>query len=125
MPGGSFTQSFSVPAGVSSLTGALVQIDPGDVTAHLTLLVNGTVAARADAGANGDTRFSFAPVGVNAGATVTVQVSFTATYGTIVTVYTVDSGSGGFNASNSCPAGAPSGGAGSQVLRAQITGMSS
>jgi hypothetical protein len=123
MPGGTINQAFIVPPGVATLTQALVQIDRSDVTAHMTVLVNGTPMAAADAGAADDTRFTFGPVGVRAGDQVTLQISFSATYGTIVTVYTLNDGAGGFSAANSCPAGGFNGSAGSQNLRAQVFGM--
>jgi hypothetical protein len=65
MPGGTATQTFTVPAGVASLSSALVQIDPDStVTAHLALAVNGVSSATATASAGGDTSFSWSPVPV-------------------------------------------------------------
>ena len=81
MPGGTASQMFTVPTGVASLSSDLVQIDPdSSVTAHLSVAVNGNIAATADAAAAGDTRFVFGPVSVNAGDTITLTISFTATY---------------------------------------------
>jgi hypothetical protein len=68
---------------------ALVQIDPDTaVTAHATLLVNGAARASSDAAASGDTRFNFPAVGVAGGDQVTLSISFTASSGKIITVYT-------------------------------------
>jgi serine/threonine-protein kinase len=125
MPGGTATQTFTVPGGVASLSGALVQIDPdATVTAHLTVYVNGAPRASVTAAASGDTRFSFGPVGVQPGQTVTIAISFTATYGKIITVYTAGAPGGTFTASNSCPDGAPSLSTTSTGLRAVVSGMS-
>ena len=125
MPGGSAAESFSVPSGVASIDTALVQIDPdASVTAHASLSVNGSPRATADAAASGDTQFNFSSVGVSAGDTVTLTISFTATYGKIITVYTVGSPGGNFSASNSCPAGAPSVAPTSDGLRAVVSGWS-
>lgn len=55
---------------------------------QLALSVNGQPAAQATAAAAGDTRFNFNPVPVRASDTVLVTVSFTATTGKIVTLYT-------------------------------------
>jgi hypothetical protein len=108
MPGGTVTQTFTVPAGVVSLDTALVQIDPdGSVTAHASLAVNGTVRATATATAAGDTTFNFSLVSVGQGDTVALTISFTATSGTIITVYTAGSPGGSIATSNSCSAGAP------------------
>jgi hypothetical protein len=125
MPGGTASQTFAVPAGVATLSGALVQIDPDStVTAHLTVSVNGNAERSAAATAAGDTRFSFGPVSVHAGDSVTISISFTATYGKIITVYTAGSPGGTFTASNSCPDGAPNMSTTSTGLRAVISGMS-
>lgn len=125
MPGGTVSQTFTVPDGVASLNSALVQIDPdSSVTAHLSIAVNGNVVATADAAAAGDTRFQFEPVSVSAGDQITLTISFTATYGKIITVYTVGSPGGTFTASNSCPDGAPNVSTTSTGLRAIVSGMS-
>lgn len=125
MPGGTVTQSFQVPPGVRSLTSALIQIDPdASVTAHLTVLINGNSAASTQAVASGDTNFSFSPVSVAADQTVTLSISFTATYGKIITVYTTGNPGGTFTASNSCPDGAPSLTTSATGLRAVVSGQS-
>jgi hypothetical protein len=88
MPGGTASQTFTVSPGVASLSSALVQIDPDSaVTAHLTLAVNGVSGATATAAAAGDTSFSWPPVPVKPGDQVALSISFTATFGKIVTIY--------------------------------------
>jgi hypothetical protein len=125
MPGGTASQTFTVPGGVATLSSALMQIDPDStVTAHLSVLVNGNLAATTSALAAGDTRFAFGPVAVNPGDTVTISITFTATYGKIITVYTVGNPGGTFTASNSCPDGAPSLSMTSTGLRAVVSGLS-
>lgn len=125
MPGGTVTQSFRVPTGVRSLTSALVQIDPDtSVTAHLTVMVDGRAVASTEAAASGDTNFSFGSVPVSAGQTVTLSISFTATYGKIITVYTAGKPGGTFSASNSCPDGASNVSTSSTGLRAVVLGLS-
>ncbi len=123
MPGGTATQTFTVPANVRTLESALVQIDPDpSVTAHAALVVNGTAKASADAAANGDTRFRFGSVPVAAGDQISLSISFTATYGKIITVYGAGNPGGTFNASNSCPDGAQSFSTSAHGLRAVISG---
>lgn len=124
MPGGQLTQTFTVPAGVASLDSALVQIDPdASVTAHAELIVNGQVQASDDEAAAGDTHFSFGTVDVSPGDQAAIHISFTASFGKIITVYSAANTGGALSISNSCPAGAPSltTGAG---LRAVISGTS-
>lgn len=124
MPGGTATQTFTVPSNVAAIDAALVQIDPdASVTAHAQLIVNGSVRATADAAAAGDTTFSFGSVVVKPGDQVTLSLSFSATYGKLITVYTVGSPGGVFTASNSCSDGAPSFTA-SAGLRAVVSGWS-
>lgn len=125
VPGGTVSQTFIVPSGVATLTSAKVQIDPDStVTAHLSILVNGNVAATATAAAAGDTRFAFGSVHVSPGDKITVKISFTATYGKIITVYAVGHPGGTFAAVNTCSAGAPSFSTTSTGLRAVVSGMS-
>jgi lysophospholipase L1-like esterase len=122
MPGGVGTETFTVPANVASVDSALVQIDPDpSVTAHATLSVNGVAQASAEATAVGDTRFNFPSVGVRPGDSLSLTISFTATSGKIITLYTVGSPGGTFTASNSCSDGAPSFTTG-DGLRAVISG---
>ena len=66
------------------MSSAKVQIDPASVTGHMTISVNGHVAATAVADAVGDTRFNFGPVPVHAGDVVALSITFTATYGKII-----------------------------------------
>jgi hypothetical protein len=123
MPGGTASQTFTVPPGVASIDHVLVQIDPDNrVTGHGSLIVNGAVRATATAAAVGDTNFSFARVPVAAGNTAEFRVSFTATFGKIITVYTAGSPGGVFTASNSCPDGAPNVSTGATGLRAVVFG---
>lgn len=124
MPGGSASQTFVVPLGVASLDSALVQIDADSrVTAHAGLCVDGALRATADTAAAGDTRFAFGRVATAAGQSVTLTISFSATFGKIITVYTVGNPKGIFSATNQCPDSAPSvPPTGTTGLRAVITG---
>ena len=125
MPGGTVNETFTVPAGVASIGHAQVQIDPdATVTGHASLLVNGTTQATADAAAAGDTQFSFSAVSVAPGDSVTLRISFTATSGKIITVYTAGSPGGSYSTSNSCPAGADNSSSGATGLRAVVSGWS-
>jgi hypothetical protein len=125
LPGGTASQTFTVPGGVATLSGALVQIDPDStVTANLTVYVNGSAVASAAAAASGDTSFTFGPADVRAGDTVTISITFSATYGKIITVYTAGSPGGTFTASNSCSDGAPSLSTTATGLRAVVSGTS-
>lgn len=122
-PGGTVSQTFTVSAGVASIDTALVQIDPdSSVTAHATLSVNGSAKATADAAAAGDTTLSFPSVAVNPGDSVMLSISFTATSGKIITVYTVGNPGGTFTATNSCSAGAPNVSTTTTGLRAVLSG---
>lgn len=125
MPGGTISQTFTVPGGVASLNSAMVQIDPdATVTAHLSIAVNGVVAATTDAAAAGDTHFNFASVSVSAGDVVTLSISFTATYGKIITVYTAGDPGGTFATADTCPDGASNVSLTNTGLRAVVYGMS-
>jgi hypothetical protein len=100
-PGGTTTETFAVPAGVASVDAVKVAIDPdSSVTAHATLSVNGN--PKASAVASGDTSFGFSPVPVRQGDTVTLSISFTATSGQIITVYSSGTPGGTFTTANSC-----------------------
>jgi hypothetical protein len=124
MPGGTATQTFTVSAGVASLSSALVQIDPDPtVTVHLTLSVNGTLRAATEAAAAGDTHFNWPAVTVNPGDQVALSISFTATFGKIITIYSAAAVGGTLTYSNSCSDGAPSGST-TNGLRAVVTGTS-
>ncbi len=123
MPGGSLTQTFTVPAEVAVITSAMVQIDPNaQVTAHATLSVAGGQNASASAAAAGDTTFQFTALPVSPGQNVTLSISFTATQGKLITVYTAGSPGGSFTARNSCSDGAPSLTRSPAGLRALISG---
>ena len=125
MPGGTVTQTLTIPPGVGSIDAATVQIDPDStVTAHATLLVNGTAEAYDDQAAAGDTHFTFPSVSVTAGDTLSLQITFSASYGKIITVYTAGDPGGTFSASNSCSDGAPNDLDSSTGLRAVISGLS-
>jgi hypothetical protein len=125
MPGGTATQSFTVPGGVASIDSAMVQIDPASsVTAHATLFVNGTPRASTDATPVGDTQFGFGQVSVQPGDQVTLSISFSATFGSIDTVYTTGNPGGTFTASNSCSHGGANVSTSSTGLRAVISGWS-
>jgi hypothetical protein len=109
MPGGTATQTFAVPPGVGVIDSAKVQIDPASsVTATATLTVNGLARATATSTAVGDTNFSFPEVPVAPGDQAALAIRFSATSGTIITVYSAASVGGQLTLSNSCPAGAPS-----------------
>lgn len=123
VPGGSATQTFTVPAGVASLSSALVQIDPDPtVNAHADLSVNGNIQASADATPVGDTHFDFGTVPVSPGDQVALSLSFSATSGSIITVYSAAMTAGTLTLSNPCPAGAPSLTT-SAGLRAVVSGL--
>jgi hypothetical protein len=123
MPGGTASQTFTVGAGVAAIDEVLVWIDPDDrVTGHGSLYVNGAPRASANATAAGDTTFSFSRVSVAAGDQVTFSVTFTATLGKLITVYTTGSPGGRFVASNSCSDGAPNVDTTSTGLKAVVHG---
>jgi hypothetical protein len=124
MPGGTATQTFRVPAGVASLSSALVRIDPDtSVTAHLTLTINGVSRATAASAAVGDTSFSWPAVTVSPGDEAALTISFTATFGKIITIYSAAPVGGVLTYSNSCSDGAPSGST-ANGLRAVVGGLS-
>ena len=123
MPGGTLTQTFTVPPGVASLDTALVQIDPDNrVQGTLALFVNGTQRATAAAAAAGDTTYAFPAVAVGGGEQVSLRIAFNASFGKIITVYTVGGGRGTFTASNGCSAGGSNLSTTSTALRAQVSG---
>jgi hypothetical protein len=124
MPGGTATQTFTVPAGVASLSSALVQIDPdSSVTAHLALAINGEVRATATSLAAGDTSFNWPAVATSPGDQASLSISFTATFGKIITIYSAAAVGGTLTYSNSCSDGAPSGTT-ENGLRAVVGGLS-
>jgi hypothetical protein len=124
MPGGTATQMFTVPSEVASLSSALVQIDPdSSVTAHLTLTINGAVRATTTSLAAGDTHFSWPAVATSPGDQAALSISFTATFGKIITIYSAAAVGGTLTYSNSCSDGAPSGTT-ENGLRAVVSGLS-
>jgi hypothetical protein len=126
MPGGTVAQTFTVPSGIAALTQAVVQIDPDStVTARATLSVNGTERAATTAIAAGDTTFNFGTVPVNAGDSVTLTLTMTATYGKIITVYSASLGPGQFTVTDSCPDGAANVSTTAVGLRSKILGLTS
>jgi hypothetical protein len=125
MPGGTVSQTFTVGSGIAAIDEVLVQIDPDStVTGHGSLDVNGSRKATSDATAAGDTTFSFSRVAVAAGDQVRFSVTFSATFGKIITVYTAGNPGGQFMTSNSCSDGAPSVSLTSTGLRAVVRGWS-
>lgn len=107
MPGGTVTQTFTADA-TGTINAAKVQIDPDStVTATAVLVVSGSDMATATQPATGDVVFSFPSVPVVAGATIGLRISFTATYGKIITIYQAGNPGGTFGVANSCSDGAP------------------
>ncbi len=124
MPGGSLTQTFTVPAEVAELTNAVVEIDPDtSVTAHMTLFVNGIPRAETAAAATGDTHFNWPSVPVSPGDEAAISISFTATFGKIITIYSAHEVGGTLSFTNTCSDGAPSGSS-ALGLRAIVSGTS-
>lgn len=126
LPGGTATETFTTGAAVK-LTGAQVQIDPdAAVTATASLSVDGSTVATDVEQAAGDTTFHFNGASAPAGSTIALTVTFTATAGKIITIYTVEGGTrGNLEVTNSCPDGAPTFSASEAGLRAKIWGVSS
>jgi len=112
VPGGTARQTFTVPAGMVSITSALVQIDTvSGITGSMTVSVNGQQRASSSAATGGDVTFDFADVAVSGGDQVSVSITFSGHGkggGKIGTVYTAGSPGGRFSTSNTCPDGAPS-----------------
>lgn len=125
MPGGTVSQTFTVPAGMTSIDHALVQMDPDAIltrrTASMTVYVNGSPRASTAANPSGDTHFSFSSVGVSAGATVTISITFSGSFGKLIALYRAANVGGTLTASNSCPDGAASFASG-DGLRAVVSG---
>ncbi len=123
-PGGTATQTFTVPGGVASVDHAMVQIDPAAaVTAHATLSVNGTARASTATSAAGDTHFSFSPVAVAPGDEVKLSITFSASEGKLIAIYAAAVVGGAFTAQNSCSDGAQSFSK-ANGLRAVVSGWS-
>jgi hypothetical protein len=124
MPGGTVTQTFTADAN-GIIDSAKVQIDPDKtVTATAVLSVNGTEVGSNSEAATGDVTFTFSPVTVKAGDPVSLKISFTATYGSIITVYEAGNPGGNFSVTNSCPAGAAAFTRSDAGLRAVLSGTS-
>lgn len=123
MPGGTVSQTFTVPAGVAGLDSAVVQIDPNSsATATMTLAVNGATTRTISATPAGDTRFNWTTLAVRPGDQITMSLSFRSTYGKIITVYTVGAPGGRVWATNTCSDGAPSFSSTATGLRAEFYG---
>ncbi len=124
-PGGTASETFTVPAFVGSISAAKVNIDPSTaVTAHATLLVNGTARAGDDKNPTGGTIFNFGSVPVASGDSVTLSINFTSTAGSIITVYTAGNPGGSFTASNPCSASSGTNFTTSTTgMRAQVYGL--
>ncbi|MFL6163285.1 MAG: hypothetical protein ACJ74U_13780 [Jatrophihabitantaceae bacterium] len=111
--------------GVAALTQAKVQIDPApEVTTTATLSVNGSVRATATTVAAGDTYFNFPAVAVHAGDSVALTITFTATFGKIITVYEVGNPGGRLSVTDTCSDGAANVDTTSTGLRATVSGVS-
>lgn len=123
MPGGTVSQTYTVPSGVSALTQALVQIDPGPVTVNATLSSGGTVMAQTSATAAGDTTFNFGTVPVATGDVVTLTLTMTATAGKIITVYSAGGTPGQFTITDTCPDGAANINTSAVGLRSRLLGI--
>ena len=122
MPGGTVSQTFTVPSGMANISSVTVQIDPAsEVTATATLTVGGS-SRTTSAVASGDVTFNFGNVPVSAGQRGSLSIRFSATDGKIITVYSAGSPGGTLSISNSCPDGAPSLATSSTGLRATIQG---
>ncbi len=127
VPGGSFTQTMTVPAGVATINTVEIQIDPVPTeTASLTLSVNGTPRASASATATGDVYFHLPNVAVSQGQSVAINVSLSdsgdSARGQIITIYEAGAGGGVFTYSNSCVQDNETGSSASNTLRAVVSG---
>ncbi len=127
VPGGSFSQTMTVPAGVATINTVEIQIDPvATETASLTLSVNGTPVASATATPNANTFFHLPNVAVSQGQSVAINVSLSDSgdeaKGQIITIYGSNAGVGVFTWSNSCVQDDESGSSTSHTLRAVVSG---
>lgn len=127
VPGGSFSQTMTVPAGVATINTVEIQIDPvATETASLTLSVNGTPKATASATPNANTYFHLPNVAVSQGQSVAINVSLSDSgdneRGQIITIYGSNAGVGVFTWSNSCVQDNESGSSTSHTLRAVVSG---
>jgi hypothetical protein len=99
VPGGSFSQTMTVPAGVATINTVEIQIDPvATETASLTLSVNGTPRASASATPNANTYFYLPNVAVSQGQSVAINVSLSDSgdnsKGQLITIYGSNAGVG-------------------------------
>ena len=124
MPGGTVSQTYTVPPGVSTLTGAVVQIDPAPVTVAATLSDGGAIVAQASATAAGDTTFNFGSVTVKPGDAITLTLTMTATSGKITTVYSAAGTPGQFTITDTCSDGATNITTAAAGLRSKLLGIS-
>ncbi|MGA2836628.1 MAG: putative Ig domain-containing protein [Acidimicrobiales bacterium] len=132
LPGGTFSQTMIVPAGVATINTVEIEMDPvSTMTVSLTLSVNGTNEASASATPNGNTYFYFANVFVVQGQSVTLNFSLSdsgdAANGQLDNVYQAGAGGGVFTYTNSCVQGIvngheTSGSSTSETLRAIVSG---
>jgi len=128
-PGGSLSQTMTVPSGVATISSVTVQIDQNlGVTVYLSLYVSGRLAATSSAAPNGNTYFSFIPVNVSAGDQVTLGLSWSASgsRAQLDHIYTVGSPGGTLRVSNTCSDNLPSNNFTTTTtgLRAIVAGMS-
>jgi hypothetical protein len=128
VPGGSFSQTMTVPAGVATINTVEIQIDPvATETASLTLSVNGTPRASASSTPNANTYFYLPNVAVSQGQSVAINVSLSDSgdnsKGQLITIYGSNAGVGVFTWSNPCVQGNnESGSSTSHTLRAVVSG---
>jgi len=125
MPGGTASQSMTVPSGVEFVDQVMIQIDPAptQVFADLQIFENGNLIYDGTQGTNGDTVWSFDPLSVSPGDQLTLQLSFSANSGQIITIYQVGNPGGTLTVSNSCPNDNESFSTTSSGLRAVVTGL--
>jgi hypothetical protein len=128
VPGGSFSQTMTVPAGVATINTVEIQIDPvATETASLTLSVNGTPVASTSATPTANTYFYLPNVPVSQGQSVAINVSLSDngdnSKGQLITIYGSNAGIGVFTWSNPCVQGNnESGSSTTHTLRAIVSG---
>jgi hypothetical protein len=128
MPGGTFAQSMTVPAGVGTIHAVSARIDIGvfpNPYLNLSLSVNGSVRANGTlTGTNNVTTWSFGDIAVSAGDSVSLNGSMADPAGAwneqIDGIFQVGISPGSFSWSNSCVQSNDSGSGG--ALEAQISG---
>lgn len=130
MPGGTVAQTFTATRS-AVISSALVQIDPSPaLTVTASVKINGTTAAGTTAVPVGDTTFTFSPIAVRAGDTVTLMLTWSGSpisgsNPKLDTIYTVGNPGGSLSVRNSCSDGAPTYDTTSTGLRAVISGTTS